>query len=101
MHAQSAGLPPGAAGPGNSYRLATSPPLATVRNTEYGIRQTPSSVSRDTFLSPAGTRAIGRPAGVGAPRGFTASRTVSTSALGVGGSRRVERLVAGDRARRG
>jgi len=108
MHARSVALPPGVAGPGNSACHLPSPlppllvPYARCRDyEEHGIRRTPSSVSRDTFLSPAGTRAIGRPAGVGAPRGFTASRTVSTSAQGVGESRRVERLVAGDRARRG
>lgn len=38
--------------------------------------------SRDTFL-PAASRGIGRLAGVGAPRGFMARRTVSTAALGV------------------
>lgn len=57
-------------------------PLSPAVATRLRRVTTLPAFSRDTSLPPA-RRAIGRPAGVGAPRGFMACRTVSTTALGV------------------
>lgn len=63
----------------NLYQLSPVPLIAGCKNRS---RATLLAFSRDTSLL-AASRAIGRLAGVGAPRGFMACRTVNTTALGV------------------
>jgi len=76
------GLSPGSLDLCNLYHLSPFPLVAGLGCEDAMSRATLLAFSRDTSLPPA-SRAIGRPAGVGAPQGFMACRTVSTTALGV------------------